>query len=162
MNLYQLSQEFLDAMDFLSNPDNQIDNQTIADTMEGISLDFQAKALSTAKYICSRELFAEQMRIAAKSRLERANQIDAQAGNLRQYLLQCLEATGNKKLEDAEIQISTRKVPDSVMIEDEAKIPDQFVVCTEVKRPDKAAIKAAGGCPGASIKGGGSILVIKG
>ncbi|MDE3023729.1 MAG: siphovirus Gp157 family protein [Pseudomonadota bacterium] len=161
ITLYEISTNFLDAMNFLSDPDNEIDNQTIADTMESLTGEFTDKALNVARYIASIEAEAQAIKEVEKRQEQRRKSLENSAIRLREYLKSQMVATGNDKIKSSDIALSLAKLPPSVQIEDEALIPSKYWRVVESKSIDKTAIKSANGCPGARIESNGYRVSIK-
>lgn len=149
--LYELTQEYIEAMDFLTDPENEIEYQTIADTFEGIDYTIEQKITSTAKVITMLKNLAGDIEEVEKKQRERRKSIESRVENLKNYLIGSMQATGKDKVETPEILVKLAKKPASVAIVDESLIPEQFWRVKEVRDINKTDIKNAGGCPGAEI-----------
>lgn len=160
-SLYEIGARYLAALEFLTDPESDIDESTFRDTLEGIGGEFQDKALNVAKYISQLEAMAESTGAVAKRQAERAKTMENKADRLRAYLLEQMQITGVIRAQDAEIAISLAKLPPSVKILDESEIPSTFIRTKTTYEPDKKAIKEAGGCPGAVIVPGQFRVSIK-
>lgn len=161
MSLYDLSANYLQAMDFLSDPENDIDAQTIADTIEGLDGDLESKMLAVGKYIDMLEKQAEDVAEVYKRQRDRAKSLETKAASLRAYLISNMQSTGKSKLQDPEISLSLAKLPASVQVLDESLIPAEFWKEKVEVTIDKTAIKNAGGCEGVKIESTGFRLAIK-
>jgi hypothetical protein len=133
-----------------------LDDQTMADTLEGMSGDLEHKALSVAHVARSLDADASAVEQWAKDAAERAKAIRAQADRLRDYLERSLDLAGIEKVEGPGVRISWRKTT-AVQIEDAAQIPADLmrVKPAPAPEPDKTAIrdaiKAGREVPGARI-----------
>ena len=137
--------------------DLDLDEQTVADTLEAMAGDLEIKAQSVAHMVRAFEADAAAVSQWAKDAAARAKAIEARADRLRDYLAHCLDAAGVEKVEGPGIRISWRK-SSSVVIDDETQIPLSLMVCppAPAPRPDKASIaseiKAGRDVPGAHVE----------
>lgn len=134
--------------------DLELDDKTVADTLEAMAGDLEVKAQSVAHMVRAFEADAAAVAQWAKDAAARAKAIEARAERLRDYLAHCLEAAGIEKVEGPGVRISWRK-SSAVVIDDEAQIPLSLIVWP-APRPDKAAIaaeiKAGRDVPGAHVE----------
>jgi len=160
-SLYELTGQYLDALDFLTDPANAVDQQTAVDTMEGLDGDIEPKMLNVARAILELEHLAEGIKEARKRMEFRQKAAENRAEWLRNYLVSAMERTGKTKVSDAYNALSLAKNQPSVIVEDESLIPDAYKdEVTEVKI-NKRAIKQAGGCPGCRVESAGYRVSIK-
>ncbi len=144
--------------------DLDLDEQTIADTLESMAGDLEVKAQSVAHMVRAFEADAAAVAQWAKDAAARAKAIEARAERLRDYLAHCLEAAGIEKVEGPGVRISWRKTA-SVQIEDASQIPADLmrVKPAPAPEPDKTAIsnaiKAGRDVPGARLVQGRSLQV---
>ena len=153
--LYLLTNEYRAAAMALSELD--IDAQTVADTLEGLSGELEVKAQSVGHMVRAFEADAEACKAWAKTASERAKAIEARADALRSYLHRCMEAAGIQKIEGPGIALGFRK-SSAVVIDGADLIPPEYMRQPEAPppAPDKAAIaaalKAGESVPGAHIE----------
>ncbi|MEY4719612.1 MAG: hypothetical protein RL563_2230 [Pseudomonadota bacterium] len=157
--LYQLSANYIAAMDFLTDPENDIDTQTTLDTLEGLDGQIDDKIISVAKMIVMLDHDAEGIKAVAKKQAERAKALEQKAAWLRDYLKNNMLRIDHLKVENAEISVKLANTPPAVKIIDENMIPEEFWRTKTEITVDKAGIKAAGGCPGAVIESGMSVRI---
>jgi hypothetical protein len=140
--LYLLANEYRAAAMTLADMD--LDAQTIADTLEGLSGDLEVKAQNVALMCRGMEANAEACKQWAKEAADRAKAIEARAARLRDYLQRCMEATGIQKIEGPGVALSFRKST-AVAIDEPALIPAEYMRTPEPPpaAPDKASIAAA-------------------
>ena len=137
--------------------DLDLDEQTVADTLEAMAGDLEIKAQSVAYMVRAFEADAAAVSQWAKDAAARAKAIEARAEHLREYLAHCLDAAGIEKVEGPGIRIGWRK-SSAVVIDDETQIPLSLMVCppAPAPRPDKASIaseiKAGRDVPGAHVE----------
>lgn len=142
-SLFSLAEQYRELMKF-ADSEADIDEQTLADTLEGLGGELELKAQNIARFIANQDAMAEAIRNAAKAMQERAARLEKRNAWLRQYLLVNMQAAGIKKLESPELVISVRKNPPSVVVFDEAAIPVQFMEQKPAPppAPNKSRIKA--------------------
>lgn len=137
--------------------DLDLDEQTVADTLEAMAGDLEIKAQSVAHMVRAFEADAAAVAQWAKDASARAKAIEARAERLRDYLAHCLDQAGIEKIDGPGIRISWRK-SSAVVIDDETQIPLSLMVCPPAPepRPDKVSIaseiKAGRDVPGAHVE----------
>lgn len=154
-SLFVLANEYRETCEKLADLD--LDAQTIADTLEGMSGDLEVKAQNVAMFALNLEATAEAIKAHEKAQADRRKAIENRAQSMRDYLQRCMEATGIEKIEGPGIVIGFRK-SSAVVINEPALIPAQYMRTPEPPppAPDKtaiaAAIKAGTEVPGAHIE----------
>lgn len=148
--LYQLADLYLADLKQLEDLD--LDDQTVADTLEGLSGELEVKATNVAMFCRNLEASAEAIKNAETVMANRRKAIERRAERIRQYLKENMERTGILKIEGPHFALAIKKNPPAVVIEDDAQIPECFMVKPEPPKPypDKKAIAA-------EIKGGGAV-----
>jgi hypothetical protein len=141
--LYVLVGEYRAAADRLAEMD--LDAQTVADTLESISGDLEQKAVAVAMVARNFDASAAAIKDAEAQMAARRKAIENRAAGLRAYLLNCMQATGIKKIECPHFALTVRDNPPSVDVFDGAQLPAEFLRQPEPPPPaaDKAAIKDA-------------------
>lgn len=153
--LYIIANEYRAAAETLANMD--LDAQTIADTLEGLGGELEAKAQNVAYIVRGMEAEAAACKEWAKAATERAKAAEARADSLRDYLARCMLACGVEKISGPGVALSFRK-SSAVVINEPGLIPAEFMKTPEPPpaSPDKtaisAAIKAGREVPGAHIE----------
>ena len=153
--LYVLAQEYRATAEQLSNL--ELDEQTIADTLESMSGDLEVKAQNVAFVVRNLEVSADAIKAHREQQKEREDAIRKRAESMRSYLARCMEACGIEKIEGPGIALSFRK-SSAVVINEPGLIPQEFmrVKPAPPPEPDKtaisAAIKAGKEVPGAHIE----------
>jgi len=163
--LYEMTGQYLEALDFLTDPANAVDQQTAVDTMENMDAPIEEKMLNVGRFILEMEHQSEGIKAAIDRMAARKKAIDNRAEWLKGYLKAAMEQTGKTKVSDAYTALALAKNPPHVVIEDEELIPEFFKSMKEVwtiKKADiKEALKAGQECPGARIDDGGFRISIK-
>lgn len=141
--LYVLAAEYRAVADQLA--DMGADDQTTSDTLESINAPFEQKAVAVA--MCARNFDAAAVAIkeAEAAMAARRKSIEHRAASLRAYLLDCMQATGIKKIECPHFAIAIRDNPPSVEVFDAGMVPAMYMRQPEPPppAPDKKAIKEA-------------------
>lgn len=146
-------------LDTITDPEIEMDQQTLIDTLEGADGELDDKILNVARFIATLEAQSDAIAEVAKKQSARAKSLANKADALRDYLKNSMTTTGHAKVNAADIAVSLAKTPASVKIVDESLIPVNFWDVKEVKSISKTKIKEIGGCPGAVIESGYRIQI---
>lgn len=160
--LYELAAEYRSISEQLHEAD--YDEQTIADTLEGVAGSLEEKAVNIAKFVKNLESSAKARREAADEMLSRAKVEENKSNSLKQYLKSNLEQAGKLKIDSPWFVISIKKSPASVKIDNESLIPDVYLREIPASHvPDKlligASIKDGFVVPGAHLEQGSRIEI---
>jgi len=141
--LYELAQEYRAAAEKLADLD--LDEQTLADTLEGMSGDLEVKAQNVVMFTRNLEATAAAIKDAEAQMAARRKALENRAAGLRRYVLENMQFAGIQKIECPYFKLSVRDNPASVEIYEPGLIPAQYMRQPEPPppAPDKAAIKAA-------------------
>lgn len=144
--------------------DLDLDDQTIADTLEGESGDLIEKGKNVAAVFRNLESDAKQIKEAEQQLAERRKAIEKRAESLRNYLKTNMEIAGIQKIECPWFVVSIAQNPESVTVDDESAIPrDYFKEIPATFQLDKAlvkqAIKDGFDVPGARLTRGTSLRI---
>lgn len=156
--LFDIAREYRDAADKLADLD--LDDQTVADTLESMSGEMEVKATNVAFFARNLEALAASIKDAEASMAARRKALENRASRMREYLLNCMQLAGVQKIEAPYFRIAQRENPPAVVIDEPGLIPAEFMRQPEPPppAPDKAAIKAAiqqgRGVPGAHLQRG--------
>ena len=156
--LYNIAAEYRQAADKLADLD--LDEQTIADTLEGMSGALEVKAQNVVMFARNLEATATAIKEAETAMAARRKAIENRAAGLRRYALSAMQVAGVQSIECPYFKLSVRKNPPAVEVFDAAQIPAQFMRTPEPPppAPDKKAIteaiKAGQEVPGARLVSG--------
>lgn len=156
--LYQLAADYKEAAERLS--ESGLDEQTITDTLEGLSGDIEQKAINLAKLIRNIEAETSAIRSAVDDMVKRANAEEAKAKRLRDYLKDCLQQAEIRRVSCQFFVVSLKATPAAVVIDDEKLIRGDLMVWPPAPppKPDKRAIaeviKAGEEVAGAHLESG--------
>jgi hypothetical protein len=143
--LYEIAAEYADAARRLAETD--LDEQAVADTLEGLHGEFAVKASGIGAITLNLEAAADSVDVVIERLKARQGAMRARAARIRDYLKTCMEAAGVTKIEanDHSFALTIKKNPPKVIL-DEAwgPIPEEYErVIPEKREPDKARIKDA-------------------
>lgn len=141
-SLYQLTAEYQAIAERLH--DSDLDDQTIADTLEGMSGDIETKIQNVGFVIRNEEAEAEMIEQAIDAMSKRMKSKRNHVQRLKSYVLGSMIATGTNKVESPWFVLSIRNNPESVVIDAESQLPQEYM--REVPAsysPDKTLIKKA-------------------
>ena len=145
LSLYQLSSHYIQALDFLTDPELAIPIEAVNDTLEALGGELEDKAVNVAKFIRNMETTANAIKKAEVDMAKRRKSLETRVQWLEDYLKSSMEATGITKIECPYFKLSIAKNPPALDLFDSQAVPDQYkhteTVTTE--HIDRAAIKAA-------------------
>ena len=163
LTLYNIADQYL--VDLQKLQDMEIDEQTFADTLEGLSGELELKATNVAMFVRNLEASAEAIKAAEKQMAERRKALEAKADRIRQYLLDNMNRTGITKIDCPYFVLSVRKNPPAVEVLNQDMIPDEYFDIPEPPAPTlnknrlKEDLKAGVVVEGAKITAGQSLLI---
>lgn len=155
-SLYQLSNEYQQAATTLATLD--IDEQTLADTLEGMAGNLEVKAQNVAMVARNLEALAMAIKQAEKGMADRRKAIEARADKVRQYIQDCMERAGISKIECPYFALAIRENPPTVIIDDASQLPNEYLRVPPLPEPEPdkkailAAIKDGKAVPGAHVE----------
>ncbi|MGG7768343.1 siphovirus Gp157 family protein [Klebsiella aerogenes] len=157
--LYQI------ANDFAKLTDSGMEPEMIADTLDGIEWELEAKVEQILAICKNESAYAESLKEESKCLAERAKAAESKVASMKEYVAKSLETADKKSLKAGIHQVTVRAPSKSVEITDASILPPQFVEYETNIKPDKLAIKhqieAGLDVPGAQIKLGKPSLIIK-
>lgn len=141
--LYELAAEYRAAADKLADMD--IDEQTISDTLEGMSGELEVKAQNVILFTRNLEATACAIKEAEGQMAARRKALENRAAGLRLYVLENMKFAGIQKIECPWFKMTIRENHAAVDIYEPGLIPAQYMRQPEPPppAPDKTAIKAA-------------------
>ena len=141
--LYELAAEYRTDCEKLADMD--LDEQTLADTLEGLSGELEVKAQNVIMFTRNLEATAAAIKEAEAQMAARRKALENRAAGLRRYVLENMQFAGIQKIECPYFKLSIRENPAAVDIYEPGLIPAQYMKQPEPPppSPDKTAIKAA-------------------
>lgn len=156
LSLYQMTDGYVRALDDLR--DSEFDEQTIADTLEGLSGELTHKAQNVAAYTLNLGAEIDAHKVAEKRMADRRKRLEKDYEYLRNYLLSNMVRAEITEIAAHDKSFRVRVMPgrESVLIEDEAALPDDYKRYKTTSEPDKLligqAIKDGYAVPGARLE----------
>lgn len=141
--LYEIATEYRNAVEKLADLD--LDEQTIADTLEGLGGELEVKAQNVVMFTRNLESTAAAIKEAEAQMAARRKAIERRADGLKRYTLAAMQAAGVEKIECPYFKLSIRANPPAVEVFDERQVPIDYMRVPEPPpaAPNKDAIKAA-------------------
>jgi hypothetical protein len=143
LTLYEISQTYREALDVLTDPELDLPNEVIADTLEGLAGSLEDKAIAVAQFFKNLESTAQAIKEAEQRMSQRRKAIESRVASMKTYLKDNMESCGIQKIESPWFTLAIQKNPAAVDITDEDSLPDDFVEIVTTRKVDKAAIKQA-------------------
>ncbi len=163
ITLYELSAEYRAVAEQLADMD--MDVQTIADTLEGMSGALETKCTNIAFVIRNFEATAAQIKEAEAAMAARRKAIESRAAHVKQYLFDGMTHAGIEKIESPYFKLAIQDNPPSVVIDEPGLIPATYMRQPEPPppAPDKVAIardlKAGVEIAGAHLERGRRLVI---
>lgn len=141
--LYLLADQY--RADCAKLADLDLDDQTLADTLEGMGGELEVKATNVAMFVRNLEATAAAIKEAEAAMSARRKAIENRADGVRRYLLAAMQHAGIEKIECPHFKLAVRTNPPAVDVFEPALLPAQFMRQPEppLPAPDKTAIKDA-------------------
>ncbi|MGM9925202.1 MAG: siphovirus Gp157 family protein [Bacillus sp. (in: firmicutes)] len=150
MKLYELTAAYNNVLDMAED----LDQETLLDTLESIQEGIEDKAENTAKLIRSIEADVEAIKTEEKRMADRRKALESKASSIKAYLQQQLETAGIDKIKRPTLTVSLQNNPASVSVLDESLIPLEYLVPQPSKVSKKdilADLKKGQAVPGVEL-----------
>ena len=143
LTLYEIAAQYRDMATKLADLD--LDDQTIADTLEGESGALVEKGQNVAFVVRNLGASAEAIKAAEAAMAARRKAMENRAARLRAYLLDGMRVAGIQKIDSPYFAIAIRKNPPSVDVFDADQVPADYmkVPPPPPPAPDKKLIAQA-------------------
>ena len=141
----------------------EADEQTILDTLEGLSSLPDALAAVVRSYLDDLAMVAA-VGIRIGEMQERVHRIEHRAEKKRMIVTSIMERAEIRKLAEPDFTASLRAVPPSLLVTDEQQIPEPFWKPQPPKLDKRGligALAAGRGVPGAQLGNGGTTLTVR-
>lgn len=125
LTLYEIAAQYRDMATKLADLD--LDDQTIADTLEGESGALVEKGQNVAFVVRNLEASAEAIKAAEAAMAARRKAMENRAARLRTYLLDGMRMAGIQQIDSPYFAISIRKNPPSVDVFDAGQVPADYM-----------------------------------
>jgi len=139
MKLYELTEQYNNALENMQSLD--MDQETINDTMEGLSGELEVKAKNVGAYYLNLESDANQIKDAIKNMQARLKAVTNKADYFKEYLRDNMERSGIDKIECPQFKITLIKASKVLEINAPKAIFEDFKEIVETVKIDKAGLK---------------------
>lgn len=157
--LYKISNEFASLMN------EDLDPELIADTIEGMEGEFEAKVEQLLSIIKNQQYYAAALKEESSKLSARAKAAESKVDSIKQYIIKCMSTIDKKSITAGVQSLTVRKPSVSVEIENSDLVPIEYVQYETVAKVDKNAIKlklkSGAAIPGVHLKTGKPSLIIK-
>lgn len=143
LTLYAMTAEYRAALNDLR--EMEIDDQTLADTIEGLQGELTLKAENVAAFTLNLEAEAEAIKAAEKKLADRRKSLESKSKRMREYLLLNMQSAGITEISanDRSFRIRVMAGRESVVIDDAKALPADYKRVKTIEEPDKALITKA-------------------
>lgn len=140
MTLYQLTDQFLNLLNFAEDPD--IDPEILADTMDAIDGEIEVKADGYAKVIRHMESDMAGIKAEEERLHNRRKSMENNIRLMKEALQHSMQITGKTKFKTELFSFGIQKNPPSVVMDEQyiENIPEEYLIMQEPKL-DRAKIK---------------------
>jgi hypothetical protein len=153
--LYELAAEYRADLEKLA--DLELDEQTLADTLESMGGELQAKCTNVAMFAQSLDVMAEGMKAAEARMSTRRKATAARAERLRKYLKESMEACSISKIEHPAMRLRVQNNPEAVDVFDDKQLPAIYLNTAAAVSYDATGVDVTeedrGGAPWLTISG---------
>ena len=154
---------YLEIKRRLREQDPDLDEETLADTVEGMSTLHEVLA-AIVRAAISDEALAWGLKARVREMQDRLSRLDERAAVRRGIVRDAMVETNLRKLTDPEFTISIRPGPVSVIVTDETKIPSQYWEARDPRLSKSALLnelKVGGLIPGVSLSNAEPVLSVR-
>lgn len=141
LSLYQISHDYLSACEDLSLLEGELTAESIADTLESLSGDFDQKAINVAGYLKNIEAEALAMADYEAAMAKRRKVLENKICGLKKYLVFCMKKSGIHKIKGPEFNLTLRKALPKVCVTDNKLIPAKYYSVKMEETIDKQKLK---------------------
>lgn len=163
LKLYEITEQAR-ALEKLAE-DSDLTPDDIADTLEGIELEFNDKAVQVGNFLMNLDPFEQGLDAEIKRLQAKKKTLQGRRESVKDYLRRNMEEMGISKIECPAFTIRLKSAQPKVAIDEEGSLPDDYVNVKTSITPDKRAIlkalKEGEEIPGARLENGTAPLEIK-
>ena len=135
--------EINDIVSFLDNENNELDEQTINDTKESVSLLLEEKSDQLELILKDLELKEEKCKEISDFYAKKAKKASERKKALKTLILEAMQGLGTKRIETETGAFTIKNNTPSLIIDDKSLIPAKFVTMIKSDKIEKEKIKKA-------------------
>lgn len=140
MNLYQIANVYQLTLSELSEMDD-LPQQLIDDTMTAIGHELEEKIINCAAFMQNIEADIQGMKSYEASMYAKRKRLEATQERLKEYIKTAMIACDLKKVKGKEFDVSIKKMPPKLIIDDETMIPTEYLTRKIEYKIDSKAVK---------------------
>lgn len=137
MKLYELTRNWNEVQSLAE----QLDSETLKDTLDSINEEIEIKVENTAKVIKNLEGDSDVLKAEIKRLSDKKKAIDNNIKGIKSYLQIEMERVGKEKIKGPLFSVNIQNNPQSLDIQDETYIPEGFYVEQEPALDKKQLLK---------------------
>ena len=134
MNVFELNNAIKNVKE------NDLDPETLADTLESLELPRNEKLDNVASWIEQNQMKLNWLKDKKRQLSEVETSIKNQNERLQEFLTQAIDDSGQKEIRTENHILKPRNYKDSVIVESTKDLPIDYIVCSEVVKPNKKLI----------------------
>jgi restriction endonuclease S subunit len=141
-SLFEISKDYLAALDAATDPDSDINPEMFKDTLDGIQEEGSVKSINIAKIIVQIDAEADAIQAAENNMRRRRQALEKKAVWLRDYLLENMQKADLKEAKSPEIAVKLVKNGGKLPLKYEPEfVPDTFKRIRMTEEVDTDAIR---------------------
>lgn len=141
MKLYELTNEYLNLLDWADDPD--VEEQVFNDTLEGLTGEIEDKVENCGKVIREIESLIGGCDAEIKRLQARKKKLEGRKANIMEYVKNSMKVINKPSIVGKLFSFTVKATPEKTIIDDEASIPKEYLRVKTETAPDKDKIKAA-------------------
>ena len=118
----------------------EIDETTLNDTLESIEFETAEEIAAVALAVLRAEQMQSMIKEEEKRLQKKRAESEARTEKMREIMIKCMNMIGMEKIKSNLINVSIRKNPPALVVEDEKMVPEDY--CTYVRKVENSKIKA--------------------
>ena len=133
MTLYELSSEYMQLLEMMEDPD--VDEEVLADTIEGLSGELELKADNCARMMRQMDADAKAIKAEEERLYTRRKSLENRSAWLKQRLQDVMELTGKTKFKTELFSFGIQRNPAAVVIDEQyiENIPEEYLIQQDPK-----------------------------
>lgn len=137
MKLYELTHNWNQVQDIAE----QLDAETLKDTLDSIEEEIESKVENTAKVVKNLEGDIEAVKSEMKRLSDKKSTLENNVKGIKRYLQEEMEKVGKDKIKGTLFSVGIQNNPQSLNVEDESHIPEGFFIEQAPKLDKKQLLK---------------------
>lgn len=140
-SLYELTENYTNVLEVLETAADEEVTELLQQTLQSVNEDIKTKVDNMVRVIRNYEADVKALKDEEKRLADKRKSVENSKQRLENYLQSFTSETEGKKFKGNIFDVSIRKNPPKVIVDDESLIPVEFITVKEVKTVDKTALK---------------------